>query len=140
MDASLPPAGPEAASGPIPVIAAVIQRGGRYLVGRRPGDKRHGGLWEFPGGKADPGESWLEAARRELGEELGMDATKVGDLLLSVGDEGSRYVIHFLEVHASGDPFPTEHTAVGWYTPDELADLPLAPADARFVRSLRGGR
>ncbi|HSG49130.1 MAG TPA: NUDIX domain-containing protein, partial [Longimicrobiales bacterium] len=58
----------------IPVIAAVIHRDGRYLVGRRPDDKRHGGLWEFPGGKLDPGESWLEAARRELSEELEMDA------------------------------------------------------------------
>lgn len=124
----------------IPVIAAVIARDGRYLVGRRPDEKRYGGLWEFPGGKVDPGESWLEAARRELGEELGMDAAAVGDLLLSVGDEGSPYVIHFLEVKASGDPVPAEHTAVGWYTPDELAALPLAPADARFVSSLRGGR
>ena len=122
----------------IPVIAAVIQRGGRYLVGRRPDDKRHGGLWEFPGGKVDPGESWLEAAHRELGEELGMQATSLGDLLLAVADEGSPYVILFLEVETAGEPMPTEHSAVGWYTPEELAELPLAPADARLVAALRG--
>jgi len=126
-------------SPPIPVIAAVIERGGRYLVGRRPDEKRHGGLWEFPGGKVDDGESWLEAAHRELGEELGMEALSLGDLLLAVTDEGSPYAILFLEVQASGDPVPTEHTAVGWFTPGELAALPLAPADARFAERLREG-
>jgi len=124
---------------PIPVIAAVIRRDGRYLVGRRPEEKRHGGLWEFPGGKVDPGESWLEAATRELAEELDMGAVGLGALLLSVRDEGSPFVIHFLEVEAEGDPRPLEHSAVGWYTPDEMAELPLAPADARFVSRLRAG-
>lgn len=121
----------------IPVIAAVIERGGRYLVGRRPDAKRHGGLWEFPGGKVDEGESWIEAAHRELGEELGMEALSLGDLLLAVTDEGSPHTILFVEVQASGDPVPTEHTAVGWFTPQELAVLPLAPADARFAERLR---
>lgn len=125
---------------PIPVIAAVIRRDGRYLVGRRPDAKRHGGLWEFPGGKVDPGESWLEAVRRELSEELDMDAVAAGPLLLSVQDPGSPFVIHFLEVEAEGDPTPLEHSAVGWYTPDELAVLQLAPADARFVSRLEADR
>jgi len=125
---------------PLPVIAAVIVRDGRYLVGRRPAEKRHGGLWEFPGGKVDAGEDWSGAARRELAEELGMLVGSVGRLLLSVGDEGSAYVIHFVEVEATGEPMPTEHTAVGWYTPEELAALPLAPADARFVARLREKR
>lgn len=124
---------------PIPVIAAVIRRDGRYLVGRRPDEKRHGGLWEFPGGKVDPGESWLEAAHRELSEELDMDAVAVGALLLSVQDPGSPFVIHFLEVEAQGDPTPLEHSAVGWYTPDEMTELPLAPADARLVSRLKEG-
>ena len=124
---------------PIPVIAAVIHRDGRYLVGRRPVEKRHGGLWEFPGGKVDAGESWLEAVHRELAEELDMGATATGALLLSVHDDGSPFVIHFLEVEATGEPTPLEHSAVGWYTPDEMAELPLAPADARFVSRLRSG-
>ncbi len=123
---------------PVPVIGAVIERDGSYLVGRRPDEKRHGGLWEFPGGKVDAGESWLDAARRELAEELGMSVSAVGRLLLSVADEGSAFVIHFVEVEASGDPVPSEHTAVGWHTPEELAGMPLAPADARLVTSLRG--
>jgi mutator protein MutT len=123
---------------PVPVIAAVVRREGRYLVGRRPAGKRHGGLWEFPGGKVDPGEGRLEAARRELGEELGMEVTCVGRLLLEVADAGSPYVISFVEVVARGEPHPTEHTSVGWHTPEELTAMPLAPADARFVARLRG--
>lgn len=65
-----------------------------------------------------------------------MRVNAVGRPLLGVGDEGSAFAIHFLEVEASGDPVPTAHTAVGWYAPDELAALPLAPADARFVLHL----
>jgi hypothetical protein len=68
-----------------------------------------------------------------------MGAVAVGALLLSVHDEGSPFVIHFVEVEATGDPTPLEHSAVGWYTPDEMAELPLAPADARFVSRLRAG-
>jgi len=123
---------------PVSVIATVVRHDGRYLVGRRPEEKRHGGLWEFPGGKVDPGESWLEAAHRELGEELGMEALALGELILTVADEGSPYVILFLQVDAAGEPVPTEHSAVGWFTPRELVALPLAPADARFVATLQG--
>jgi mutator protein MutT len=131
------PSLPEIRVDPIPVIAAVIQRDGRYLVGRRPDEKRHGGLWEFPGGKVDAGESWSEAAHRELTEELEMGVVSVGATLLSVHDEGSPFVIHFVAVEAEGEPTPLEHTAVGWFTAEELVALPLAPADARFVRLLR---
>jgi len=88
----------------------------------------------------DPGETWIEAAHRELGEELGMEASSLGDLLLAVTDEGSPYTILFLEVEALGDPVPAEHSAVGWFTPDELVELPLAPADARFAMLLRAAR
>lgn len=83
----------------------------------------------------EAGEGWLEAARRELGEELAMEAAAVGALLFSVHDEGSPFVIHFVEVEATGEPLPAEHSTVGWYTPSELGRLPLAPADGRFVRA-----
>jgi len=128
---------PSSSVDPIPVVAAVIARQGRYLVGRRPVEKRHGGLWEFPGGKLDLGEDWLDAVRRELREELGMEASAVGRLLLEIGDPDSPFVISFVEVDATGEPTPLEHSTVGWFTPDELAALPLAPADARFVSRLR---
>ncbi len=120
----------------IPVIAAVIRRDGRYLLGRRPEEKRHGGLWEFPGGKLHDGEALLSAADRELSEELGIRALSAGELLFSATDGGSPFMIHFVEVEAEGEPVALEHSEVGWFTPAELDELPLAPADARFVRTL----
>ena len=118
---------------PIPVIAAVVRRDGLYLAGRRPQQKRHGGQWEFPGGKLLEGEAMLEAARRELAEELSLDAVSVGDTLFSADDDGAPFVIHFVEVVAHGDPVAQEPSAVGWFTLDELAAMSLAPADARLV-------
>lgn len=114
-------------------MAAIIGEGGRWLVGRRPEHKRHGGLWEFPGGKMDHGESYLDAARRELAEELSLVAQSVGRCLLSVRDPGSRFVIDFVEVVVSGTAVPHEHSEIGWFTLDELRELPFAPADREFV-------
>lgn len=120
----------------VPVIAAVIRRGDRYLVGRRPEDKRHGGLWEFPGGKMHDGEDMLTAADRELSEEMGIRAVAAGRALFSASDGGSPFVIHFVEIHIEGEPEAHEHSEVGWFTPAELAGLPLAPADRRFAATL----
>ena len=75
----------------------------------------------------------LEAARRELAEELSLDTVSVGDTLFSAHDDGARFVIHFVEVVAHGNPVAKEHLDVGWFTLDELATMSLAPADARFV-------
>ena len=121
----------------IPVLAAVICAEGRYLLGRRPEGKRHAGLWEFPGGKMLPGEDYLAAARRELAEELELDAVATGDVLFSSADEGSPFVIHFVATDVLGTPTLREHSELGWFTPREMADLPLAPSDARFARPLR---
>ena len=116
------------------VVAAVVVRDGRLLLGRRPDEKRHGGLWEFPGGKLDPGEGATEAAHRELAEELALRVTHVGDRLLAVEDEASPFVIEFYAVTVTGEPEALEHTSIGWFTPTELQTMPLAPADARFAR------
>jgi len=115
------------------VVAAVVADGERLLVCRRPAHKRHGGLWEFPGGKCEPGESDAEAAARELREELGVEVTGVGGELFASRDEGSPFVVAFVPVAIAGEPACHEHTALAWATPDELAALPLAPSDRRFV-------
>jgi 8-oxo-dGTP diphosphatase len=120
----------------IPVLAAVIRRDDRYLVGRRPHEKRHGGLWEFPGGKVLEGESMLDAAARELDEELGLAVVSLGRRLFTVEDAGSPFVIEFYETDASGSPRALEHTELGWFTVAEHVGMDLAPADARFVRNL----
>jgi mutator protein MutT len=123
---------------PVPVVAAVIEREGRYLLGKRPEHKRHGGLWEFPGGKLDPGESWTEAAARELDEELGLAVSGMGRTLFEAADPDSRFVIRFIEVEVKGSPEAREHSSVGWFSPAELAGMPLAPSDAAFVARLEG--
>ena len=135
---STPASTPEAAR--VPVVAAVVLRDGRYLLGRRPPTKRHGGLWEFPGGKVYPGESRFEAARRELAEELGVGVAGLGPRLHTVQDEGSPFVIEFFDTTIEGSPVACEHDALGWFTVEELRDMALAPADAHFVAQLSGER
>jgi 8-oxo-dGTP diphosphatase len=127
MDANVP-------TDAIRVVAAVIERDGRLLLCRRPAGKRHAGLWEFPGGKLLPGESVAEAARRELAEELAVEVLAVGECLLEVPDPGSAFVVEFHPVKISGDPEALEHEALGWFRPDELAGLDLAPSDRVFVK------
>lgn len=119
--------------GTVPVLAAVIRRGDRYLLALRPAHKRHGGLWELPGGKLEPGEGWKEAAQRELREELGVVVTRVGAPLFRRADPSSSFEIVFLEVEIEGEPRALEHDGLRWVTPAEAAGLPLAPADRAFV-------
>jgi mutator protein MutT len=121
----------------INVLAAVIQRANKYLICKRPAHKRHGGLWEFPGGKLEEDEGWLEAARRELLEELGLDVFDVGEPLLSLHDEGSPFTIVFVEVGVRGEPQLLEHDDVAWASQEELLTFDLAPSDLRFVQWLR---
>ena len=122
------------------IAAAVIKRDGRFLLGRRPPGKRHGGLWEFPGGKLLEGESVAQAIARELFEELGLEVDHIGPILFSATDPESSFEICFIETSAHGDPSPREHTELIWA--DLRSDLPseLAPADKRFVTEWLGGR
>jgi 8-oxo-dGTP diphosphatase len=115
------------------VLAAVIARGDRYLVCQRPAHKRHGGLWEFPGGKLEAGEHDADAARRELHEELGVAVVDVGGPSLVVHDEGSPYHIAFVPVRIAGEPACLEHSALAWATLAELTTYALAPSDRRYV-------
>jgi 8-oxo-dGTP diphosphatase len=121
----------------IRVLAAVIEQDGRWLLCLRPARKRHGGCWEFPGGKVEPGESHVEAARREMREELGVEVVEAGDVLCSHHDPDSPFVIDFVAVRITGEPRALEHEALRWVTPDEAAGLPLAPADRAFVEECR---
>ena len=116
------------------VVAAVVRRGDEVLICRRPAHKRHGGLWEFPGGKVRAGETFAEALRRELDEELGVRLTGCGSVVFVARDPGSPFRIHFVEVAIEGEPECREHDGIEWVGTDGLDELPLAPADAEFAR------
>ena len=115
------------------VVAAVIRRGSRVLLCQRPAHKRHGGLYEFPGGKCNGGETIDQAIARELLEELGVTVTHIGSVLHSIHDPGSTFVIHFTDVRIDGTPLTIEHSDLQWVTFNEALYLDLAPSDRRFV-------
>lgn len=116
------------------VVAAVIQRADNFLVCQRPLHKRHGGLWEFPGGKVEPGEDDLSALRRELREELAVEVVAVGGELFRSDDDGSIFTIAFIPTTIVGDPQAIEHPTIAWMGRDMLRTVELAPSDRRFVQ------
>jgi 8-oxo-dGTP diphosphatase len=122
--------------GAITVVAAVIRRDGHYLICQRPLGKRHGSLWEFPGGKLQDGETITDAVRRELIEELHVEPLRVGEVRARISDPGSSFVIHFVDVEIAGEPRSVEHDQVAWVEAADLLRYPFAPSDLAFVRSL----
>lgn len=125
------------------VAAGVIYGGnahaGRILIAQRPYDDLLGGLWEFPGGKAEPGENLPEALARELREELGI-AVEVGDLLVRVehGFTHFRITLHAFECrHVGGESEARDVAAFAWVTLDEMDAYAFGTADRRIVSFLR---
>jgi mutator protein MutT len=118
------------------VVAAVVQRNGHYLICRRHAGKRHGGLWEFPGGKLQAGESLEDGIRRELVEELQVSPARIGRVRSEIPDPDSHFVITFVDVEIAGEPMSTEHDAIAWVAAGELANYPLAPSDRLFAANL----
>ncbi|MFD2159648.1 (deoxy)nucleoside triphosphate pyrophosphohydrolase [Rubritalea tangerina] len=121
----------------IQVVCGLIVNGeGRLLICQRPEGKAQAGLWEFPGGKIDQGESAREALRRELIEELGCEV-EVGEALTSVRyayDDYSICLIPYICRLLDGqEPKAIEHSNIEWVRGDERlvtsADYALAPAD-----------
>lgn len=115
------------------VVAAVIERRERLLLGQRAMHKAHGGLWEFPGGKVDPGESREAALGRELAEELALAPVTVGDQLGSQTDHERGIHLCFHRVVTDSVPILLEHMALGWFRPAEALALDLAPLDRAFL-------
>ena len=121
----------------IRVVAALIRNDNQLLLGQRPQHKRHGGLWEFPGGKIEPDETAYQAIARELKEEMGLLVTGIGKCLHSVHDPGSIFRIEFTETFASGEARAIEHQAIGWFTLTQLEEMNLAPSDRLFLDHLQ---
>ena len=123
------------------VAAALIDADGRVLIAKRPQGKQLAGLWEFPGGKVDPGERPEDALIRELKEELGIDvnaACLAPFVFASHGYESFHLLMPlFLCRRWSGTVVAHEHAALAWVKPNKLSDYPMPPADAPLVAYLR---
>lgn len=121
------------------VVAAVIRdEDGRVLLCRRPEHKHMGGLWEFPGGKVDDGESPGKALGRELEEELGITIAGEYPVTFAVHEEpGLEILLLFYGAHIlSGTPSANEGQEIRWVPVSELPAYPTPPADARLVELL----
>lgn len=115
----------------IPVVTALIQREGKILVGQRPKGQSLAGVWEFPGGKIEIGESPEEALRRELQEELGIEA-QIGHLALATTHHHGPTGILLLFFHVNywkGELRSVHHTELKWIKPRGLKNLSLPEAN-----------
>jgi len=124
----------------IEVVAAVIQRDdGRFLLGQRPAGKVYAGYWEFPGGKIEPGESAGAALRRELHEELGIDAVRHYPWLTRDYDYAHAAVrLRFFRVTGwTGTLHGRENQRFAWQTPDAISVDPVLPANGPILRALQ---
>ncbi len=122
----------------VDVVAALIWDGDRFLICQRPAHKARGLLWEFVGGKVEPGETKAQALVRECREEL--------DILVDVGDVFMELTHAYPDITvrltlfrariAAGEPKRLEHNALAWITPAEIPGYDFCPADAAILRRL----
>jgi 8-oxo-dGTP diphosphatase len=122
----------------IVVTAAVIDQDGRVLVARRGPAERHAGLWEFPGGKVEPGESPEQCLVRELREELELEAEVVEHLAdIPAGSSETPLLLRFYETRIlSGRPVLHVHDRVEWVPYAGLTSYNFLPADIGMVHLL----
>ena len=121
------------------VVAALIWDKGKFMICQRPAHKARGLLWEFVGGKVEPGESREQALIRECREEL--DVTlDVGEVFMEVIHEYPDLTVHLTLFHAaiaSGVPQKLEHNDIRWITPAEIPQYDFCPADTEILRRIQ---
>jgi 8-oxo-dGTP diphosphatase len=123
----------------IEVAAAIIEKDKKILIARRKLEQHMGGLWEFPGGKIEAGETPEQCLERELKEEFKI--TAVIGLLVdeSIFDYGNGKIVRLIAYRAewlSGDFQLEAHSEVTWVTPSEMSQYKFAPADIKIVETL----
>lgn len=133
---------PDPASQPdrlIEVVGAIVRRPGQILITQRPDSAEMGGLWEFPGGKVEPGESYEQALKREMMEELGVEV-EVGNLYSTaeyIKPPATLVRLFFYNCRlVSGELTLLWGQNLRWVTPDELDSYDFPPADAELVERL----
>jgi mutator protein MutT len=121
----------------IVVTAAIVEDHGRYFVTRRQKGVHLEGLWEFPGGKCEPGETLGDCLRRELKEELGAEAVIGEEIWTVTHDYADRSVeLHFLSCTLLNAPVPLLGQEMRWVARDELKLLKFPPADDELINVL----
>ena len=121
------------------VVAALIWDGDRFMICQRPAHKARGLLWEFVGGKVEPGETKEQALVRECQEELAV-MLDVGEVFMDVTHEYPDLTVHLTLYHAvirEGIPQKLEHNDIRWITVDEIPQYPFCPADDIILTKLQ---
>ena len=122
---------------PVLVVAVALVAGdGRVCLQRRPEGKAHGGLWEFPGGKVEPGESPQAAIVREIAEELGIALD--GDALNPCGfaADAGHVILLYACRRWQGAPAALEGGGIAWFAPAALSAQPMPPLDYPLARQV----
>lgn len=122
------------------VVAALIWKGNQFMICQRPAHKARGLLWEFVGGKVEPGETKEQALVRECREELDV-TVRVGKVFMEVTHEYPDLMVHLTLFHASiqeGTPRLLEHNDIRWITVEEIDQYPFCPADEVILERLKG--
>ena len=120
------------------VAAALIWDGDKFMICQRPAHKARGLLWEFVGGKVEPGETREQALIRECREELAVTVS-VGEVFMDVVHEYPDLLVHltlFNAVIAEGAPQKLEHNDIRWITVDEIPNYDFCPADEEILKRL----
>jgi 8-oxo-dGTP diphosphatase len=123
------------------VVAALVRDGTKILMSRRRADQPMPGLWEFPGGKVEPGEAPTTALVRELREELGCAITvgRIHEVVFHAYDEFDLYMLVYAAAITGGTPHAVDVAEVAWVEAARLPELDLLPADYPLARALAGG-
>ena len=121
------------------VVAALIWENGRFMICQRPAHKARGLLWEFVGGKTEPGETRPQALIRECREELDVEIS-VGQVFMEVDHVYPDLTVHLTLFNASiaeGVPQKIEHNDLRWITVEEIDQYEFCPADEEILRRLK---
>ena len=116
----------------IDVVGAIIKDGDRYLVGQRAANKAQGGLWEFMGGKIEPGETPEQALARECREELALeieDEHIIDSVVHEYPEKTIRLTLISCSPKSGSIPKALEHQQIRWVAVEEMAEMPFCPAD-----------